>query len=329
MHHGRKIHMPPSSLFDSKNVLQDPELEQVLSQTSVKAGKILAKQGKKGSEMFIVRSGRFSVTDERAGDFLITMLGPNEIFGEMSFLAGRPRSATVTATEDAEVLSLSKKALPRLLRKTPEKAVALVSSLCQLMAERLREADDIQSLILSDEELGVSSEVAKLYAERHQSWKKAPIRLLDEEGIVEACRVIDTTEHQVLLEQWESTTDLFIVRSGKVNVTDDRSGGFLIASLEPGDVFGEISFIDGMPRTATVSVAEPGEVLMLSREDADDLMMSNPELAGNLMICIGQLLAQRLELTNEVLRMLSESDIPEEHEAKGMVGNLFRALKLD
>ncbi|MBN1434574.1 cyclic nucleotide-binding domain-containing protein, partial [Candidatus Fermentibacterales bacterium] len=282
--------MSPASIFDEANILDDPDVEQVLTRTSVSNGTVLARQGKKGNEMYIVTKGRFSVIDEKADNFVITMLGPGEIFGEMSFLAESPRSATVVATEDGEVLSLSRKALPGLLKKSPSKVAHLASGLCQLMAERLREADDIQSLILTDEELGVSDEIAALYG-RHQSWKKAPIRLLDEPGILETCQAINTTAHQVLVEQWERSTDLFVVQSGKVNVTDDRSGGFLITSFEPGEVFGEISFIDGRPRSATVSVAEPGEVLFLSRDAVTGLMDRDPALAANLMIVIGQLLA--------------------------------------
>jgi CRP-like cAMP-binding protein len=57
--------------------------------------------------------------------------------GELSLLDGEPRSATVTAKTDMEVLEISADDLRRLLRKAP----SVTRKLLEALSERLREAD--------------------------------------------------------------------------------------------------------------------------------------------------------------------------------------------
>ena len=60
---------------------------------------------------------------------LLVKLGPGEFFGEMALLDGRPRSASVTATEETQCLVLHRWDFLRELRKNPEIAVAMLSVL--------------------------------------------------------------------------------------------------------------------------------------------------------------------------------------------------------
>jgi CRP-like cAMP-binding protein len=56
-------------------------------------------------------------------------LGPGEFFGEMALLDGRPRSASVTATEETQCLVLHRWDFLRELRKNPEIGIAMLSVL--------------------------------------------------------------------------------------------------------------------------------------------------------------------------------------------------------
>ncbi len=56
----------------------------------------------------------------------------------------------------------------------------------------------------------------------------------------------------------------YIVVDGRLNVTQ---GGALIRELGPGDFLGEISLVDGRPRTATVTAVGPVEALCIRRAD--------------------------------------------------------------
>jgi CRP/FNR family cyclic AMP-dependent transcriptional regulator len=60
---------------------------------------------------------------------LLVKLGPGEFFGEMALLDGRPRSASVVATDDTQCLVLHRWDFLRELRKNPEIAVGMLSVL--------------------------------------------------------------------------------------------------------------------------------------------------------------------------------------------------------
>jgi CRP/FNR family transcriptional regulator, cyclic AMP receptor protein len=72
-----------------------------------------------------VRTG----TTDGSGGRLLVKLGPGEFFGEMALLDGRPRSASVIATEDTQCLVLHRWDFLRELRKSPDIAVAMLSVL--------------------------------------------------------------------------------------------------------------------------------------------------------------------------------------------------------
>ena len=72
-----------------------------------------------------VRTGTTNGSDGR----LLVKLGPGEFFGEMALLDGRPRSASVIATEETQCLVLHRWDFLRELRKNPEIAVAMLSVL--------------------------------------------------------------------------------------------------------------------------------------------------------------------------------------------------------
>jgi CRP-like cAMP-binding protein len=65
-------------------------------------------------------------------------LGPGDFFGEMSLLSGRPRSATVTAVEPVEAMTVEATYFRPFLIKTPSLAVTILEG----VAERLREVQD-------------------------------------------------------------------------------------------------------------------------------------------------------------------------------------------
>lgn len=80
-------------------------------------GESLCRQGDAGGSFYVIRSGRVAVTVAGADGSPVTVahLGPAAFFGEMSLLTGEPRSATVVAEEDVEVLEVAKAVFALLL----------------------------------------------------------------------------------------------------------------------------------------------------------------------------------------------------------------------
>jgi CRP-like cAMP-binding protein len=98
------------------------------------AGTVLTRQGAAGGIAYVLASGQAEVL--RDGRRL-ALLGPGDVVGELSLLDGKPRSATVRAVTDLEVLEIDARDLKRLMAKAPVVRRNLMSS----MAGRLRQAD--------------------------------------------------------------------------------------------------------------------------------------------------------------------------------------------
>ena len=87
---------------------------------------------------------------------------------------------------------------------------------------------------------------------------------------------VDFPAGHVIARQGEIGTGLFIIVSGAVKVV--RSGD-VIARLRGGDFFGELSVLDRMPRTASVTADEPTRCLALASWDFDAAVNESPAIA--------------------------------------------------
>ncbi|CUS89387.1 CRP/FNR family transcriptional regulator, anaerobic regulatory protein [Candidatus Kryptonium thompsonii] len=112
-------------------------------------GSVILMEDEIGSALFIIIDGKVKVSrlDETGKEVILSILGPGEVFGEMSLLDGMQRSATVSALTDTEVLIIYRDDFLNLLNKHPQIAISLLKELTQ----RLRKADmQIKSLSLKD-----------------------------------------------------------------------------------------------------------------------------------------------------------------------------------
>ena len=95
---------------------------------------------------------------------------------------------------------------------------------------------------------------------------------------------------------------IFVICKGSVRV--ERIGtadDVPLATLGAGETFGELSFMDGSPATASVTAAESSEVLELPREAIDGMIQGYAPLAIKLWRNLALLIKERLVKTNEVV----------------------------
>lgn len=93
------------------------------------AGEPIIRQGDPGRSFYIVRDGRVEIQARDADGrvFFTKELGPGQFFGEISLLTGEPRTASVVALEESELLRLDKDAFRRLMEENP-RADELIST---------------------------------------------------------------------------------------------------------------------------------------------------------------------------------------------------------
>jgi len=98
------------------------------------------KQGEKGSKAYLLLDGRVAI---EVNSKKVAEISEMEIFGEMSLLLNKPRTASIKALKPSIVLPIDKKILEELLGKSPP----VISSLVKQLAYRLSQCDsEIESL---------------------------------------------------------------------------------------------------------------------------------------------------------------------------------------
>jgi CRP/FNR family transcriptional regulator, cyclic AMP receptor protein len=100
----------------------------------------------------------------------------------------------------------------------------------------------------------------------------------------------------------------YIVRSGSFRVTREHSDGraITLATLGPGDIFGELAMLDGEVRSASVEAIGDGELLALPGGDVRALLARNPEITVKLVAA----LVRRLRQANERISRQSFQTVP-------------------
>ena len=100
----------------------------------------------------------------------------------------------------------------------------------------------------------------------------------------------------------------YLVRSGDLRVTREHSDGraIALATLGPGDIFGELAMFDGEARSASVETLSDSELLALPASDFRRLLADHPEIAVKM---VGAL-TKRLRATNERVSRQSFQTVP-------------------
>lgn len=111
------------------------ELASVIDSETVAGGQIIFNAGELGDALYIVRSGEVElfVKDTAGQKIVLTTSEPNDIFGELSMLDERPRSATAMALVDTELLMLDREDLLLLFHKQPDAALNMLAALSTML----------------------------------------------------------------------------------------------------------------------------------------------------------------------------------------------------
>ncbi len=124
-------------------------LDASMTPVTLRRGEVLFNEGDDGNQLYVVTDGKIKLgrTSPDGRENLLAILGPGQMFGELSFFDPGPRSATATAVTDVDVKSLGHEALSPVLRAHPDVAMALLNQL----AGRLRRTNEVVGdLVFSD-----------------------------------------------------------------------------------------------------------------------------------------------------------------------------------
>ncbi len=112
-------------------------------------GQILFKEGQEGDRLYVVVHGKIKLgtTSADGRENLLSILGPGEMFGELSLFDPEPRTSTATAVTDVRLVSLAHDAVIGLVTSSPQTSLELLRRL----AQRLRKSNEVLAdLVFAD-----------------------------------------------------------------------------------------------------------------------------------------------------------------------------------
>jgi uncharacterized membrane protein len=123
----------------------------------------------------------------------------------------------------------------------------------------------------------------------------------------------DYSDGETVFKQGDEGDSLFIVEEGAVEISfGEGKSRVVLASLFPGQYFGELSLFDGSPRSATATATKRSRLVRLDRDALVDFVNKNPQAALRIIAEMGE----RLRQTNELMsRQVSRNVLEEAEEA--------------
>jgi CRP-like cAMP-binding protein len=139
--------------------------------------------------------------------------------------------------------------------------------------------------------------------------KYPPFRSFDG-GDLEAMGAVGeekTVKKEELVFDEDSKGDsMYVIKSGAVKIVKKvKNQENTIAVLNPGEFFGEMALLDGLPRSAAVKGTADSELFMISLEGYQKLRKEKPHTALKLMDIIIKVLSNRLRQANKNLEVIS------------------------
>lgn len=220
------------------------------------AGEVIFRHGEIGSSLFLILKGEVVVQREVDGYARdLARLRAGAFFGEMALLTNMPRSATVRVHKDVDLLEISRRDVRDLVDRDPR----VLKLLMRFFRARL---------------VGTLLQTSPLF----QAFSREERRQL-----VSRFRLRELGPDFVVVREGQGTEGLFLVLVGDLAVTQrQKDQDVTLAELGPGDVFGEMSLLDGAPAIATVKTRGRAWLLLLGRDDFAATVATHPEVKAHL-----------------------------------------------
>ena len=276
--------------------------------------------------MYIVVAGGLDVS-VGGGAVHVASVYPGEVVGEMACVDPAPRSATVCASRQTDVLELDRTTLQAMIAHAPAVAVAVIGGVIGHLTRRIRETNGRVEQEM--ERRGVAAPVSPGPGPARGRSPEAPAASSEVVSRVNLRAVPclkDFTNDQlrmlvkiapprrfnagaILCHEGDVGESCFIIAQGSVHVIRRISGrSRILATLETGAVVGQMALIDRAPRSATVKVATSTFALELRRDAFAQLLSAAHPLGPRFQEQIAIAGIRQLRLATSRFSALTERD---------------------
>ncbi len=235
-------------LFDGLSEEEILKLSKVFEFESYNSDELIISQGEMGDKFYLIKKGSVGVRIKNAEGLEqeVATLSEGDFFGEIALLKEVPRTATCWAKEGVEVWSLDKE------------------SFTHYVKERFSVSISVERAI----------EILRLLKGMPLFKEFSPTQL---RKLASSFQQRVMTKNEVIISIGEPGDAFFVIEKGACRVKIKGSNGQEqeVASLGKGEYFGEIALLSDSPRTATVEAQTDGELLVLSKTDFDQMLLSS------------------------------------------------------
>jgi CRP/FNR family transcriptional regulator/CRP/FNR family cyclic AMP-dependent transcriptional regulator len=128
------------------------------------------------------------------------------------------------------------------------------------------------------------------------------------EQLAQLCRQRTVSKGNVIFYEDDPGTSCYIILAGKVKIVVNADDGreHILGVLQENDFFGEMSLIDGQPRSASAISVEDVTMITIQRDEFLKLLRSNPDISLKLLVA----LSHRLRVTDRNLESLAFLSAP-------------------
>ena len=288
-------------------------LSSALSEESVPAGTKIFGFGDTGRDFYLLEEGEISIQRTTPyGTFPLALLKPGALFGEIGFISGGPRSADAVALKTVRLLRLDADSIEAKATSWSEFGVHVYWALWHALSGKLRATNDqLRTFFPADKQ---PENFLRLRRAREAGDVEVPrddkVKLLQEQGLTSKelltlatfSREIKFAAGSALFEEGDEGKEMYVVLEGKVLISKyiPGAGEEALAILERGDFFGEMSLIEGEPRSADARAHE-GAVTVLSLDQAaiQEMLALDPAASLEFVRLLCRLLSKRLREIDE------------------------------
>jgi CRP-like cAMP-binding protein/Flp pilus assembly protein TadD len=303
--------LKPCSHFSDEQVFR---LTQAVEEEGHDAGGLIFGHRSQGQDLYILERGEITLQRTTSyGTFVLGCLGPGEIFGEGGFVGRHERSADAVATMPCQVIRFDAQALEPIFEATPDLGVQIYWSLWHSLARKLRATNEQLKGFFATESMPESLRFRKPssgVAAAIKVEENDKIRLFREQGISRKelitlaafSREKRYASGASLFQEGDEGSEMYVILEGRAIISKfiPGAGEEALAILERGDFFGEMSLIDGEPRSADArAYGGPLTVLALDQATVHEVIGMDPHAALEFLQLLCRLIANRLREIDE------------------------------
>lgn len=208
---------------------------------------VLFHEGDPGDALYVVVEGEVAAMAEGPPRVEMQRLGPGAFIGEVALMTDQPRTATISAIDDAELLRIDRVTLSNVLANHGEVLAAVLRFVRDRLVDRWIRTSPLFRPFEPDQRAQLASRFTFLEVEANS----------------------------VLLAAGARPDGLYIVLAGTFEV---RRGGVAVAALGPGELIGETALLANGAFKSQVIARGKSLALCLPAEDFRELIMTHPHL---------------------------------------------------